>query len=106
MEQFAESGDGALFILAKVKMDVPLEIIAPEILVEFLARLDDGVQCFHAKLSGFLQFAAQLAVFNSAPQRPDRINKRQLRQFQPRACRGRKFRARAARAGIQSRGRR
>src|ERR1017187_4709444 len=86
VEQFAEAGDGALFILAEVKMDVPLEIIAPEILVEFPARLDDALQRFQAELLRLLEFAAQFAVFNPAPQRPDGIDKWQLRQFQPRGA--------------------
>jgi hypothetical protein len=38
LKQFAESGDGALFIFPEMKVDVPLEIIAPEILVELNAR--------------------------------------------------------------------
>src|ERR1019366_8997111 len=84
LEQFAEPGDGALFILSEVEVDVPLKIITPEILVEFLARLDDGVERFQAELLRLLEFAAQFAVLDAAPQRPDGIDKRQLRHFQPR----------------------
>src|ERR1019366_2077212 len=82
-EQFAEAGDGTLLVLAEVKVDVPLKIIAPEILVKFLARFNDALQRFHAELLRLLQFTAQFPVFDSAPQRPYGINKRQLRHFQP-----------------------
>src|ERR1017187_2398209 len=82
LEQFAEPGDGALFILAEVEADVPLEIIAPEILVKFLARLDDALQRFQAEQFRLLEFAAQFAVLDAAPQRPDGINKREVGHFE------------------------
>ena len=83
-EQFAEFCDGALLVVAEMVLDVPLEIIAPEIRVKLLARFNDVVERLHAEAFGLLQFAAQHFVLNSAPQRPDRINKRQIRQLRPR----------------------
>ena len=58
-EQFAESGDGALFVLAEMVLDVPLEIIAPEIFVKLLADLDEVVEPFHPEALGLAEFATQ-----------------------------------------------
>ena len=58
-------------------MDVPLEIIAAEILIVFLAGFDDVIQRFQAEFFRLAQFAAQFPVLNAAAQRPDRINERQ-----------------------------
>src|ERR1035438_2168041 len=85
------SDRNALRVLAEVEVDVPLEIIAPESLVEFPARLNDVVERFEAEPLRLFQFAAQPAVFHPAPQCPDRINKGQLRQFQPRGAKIKNF---------------
>ena len=82
-QQFAKFRDAALFVLGEVEMDVPLEIIAPEILVVFLAGFDDVVQRLHAEFFRVAQFLAQFLVFDAAPQRPDRINKWQIRHLVP-----------------------
>ena len=74
-EQFAEFGDGALLVLAEVKVDVPLKIIAPEIRVEFRARLDDVLQRLHAEMFRRAQFVTQFPVLDSPTQCPDRVNK-------------------------------
>ena len=43
-EQFTEFRDAALLVLRQMKMDVPLEIIAPERLVKLRARLDNLIE--------------------------------------------------------------
>ena len=48
----------------------PPEIIAPKILVVFLAGFDDAIERFHAETLRIAQLAAQILVFNSAPEPP------------------------------------
>jgi hypothetical protein len=67
LKEFTEPGDAAFFVLAEMKMDVPLKVIAPEILIELGAGLDNVVEHFEAKLPGLLEFAAEFAIFNAAP---------------------------------------
>ena len=65
-------------------MNVPAEVIPAEILVVFLAGFDEVIQRFHPEILRLAQFAAQLLVFDAAPQRPHGKNERQIRQFIPR----------------------
>src|ERR1700733_8235176 len=84
LQQFGKFCDSTLFVRSKMVVNVPLEIIATKILVVFLAAADDIIQRVHAEFFRLAQFAAQFLVFNSATQRPDRINEGQIRHFRPR----------------------
>ena len=82
-QQLTELGDAALLILREMIVNVPAQVVAPEIFIIFLARLNEPIQRVHAEFFRVTQFAAHGLVFNSATQRPDGVNERQVGQFKP-----------------------
>jgi len=86
-EQLHEFRQTALFVGAKVIVNVPAEVVLAKIVVIFGTAADDGIECVQAEAPRFAQLSAQPAILNSTTQRPDGINERQLCQFKPAAPR-------------------
>src|SRR5213082_863957 len=82
-EQFHEFREAALFVGAKVVVNVPAEVILSEIVVVFDTAADDGIERVQAEASRFAQLPAQAAVVHATAQGPDGINEGQLRQVIP-----------------------
>ena len=65
-------------------VDVPAEIIPPEILRIFRAAADDVVERVQPELLRLAQLPPQLIVLHTPPQRPHCIHERQSRHLEPR----------------------
>ena len=106
LQKFTKPGDGTLFILAEVEVDVPFKIIAAEILVKLLALVS-----MMASRVSMPQRLASLSSLRSSRFSMPRLSAQtaytngRLRELETTLRQGQKFRMCAARAGIQSPGR-
>lgn len=83
-EQFDELRQPAFFIRAEVVVDDPAEVVLAEVVIVFLPLADDGIQLAQARGFSLAQLPAQCGADVPAAQRPHGIDKRQLRQLEPR----------------------
>ena len=83
-QEFNKFCQTAFFVVAQMILNVPRKIILPKIAIKLRSRRDNIIQCIESKTFFFLLFDAEADVINSASQRPDRIDKRKLRQIKPR----------------------
>src|SRR6185436_929379 len=65
-QEFDEFCNAALFIGAKVILNVPPEIVFSEIQIVLGPGLDNIVQSIDAKIFGFMQAATQIGILNSS----------------------------------------
>src|SRR5262245_44399026 len=82
-QQLHEFCQSTLFIRAQMIMNVPAQIILPEIEVVFLAAADDVVQGLETKILRVAKLTPQGRVIDASPQGPDGIDKRQTCQLAP-----------------------
>src|SRR5438128_10635693 len=82
-QQLDKTSQAAFLISAKVVVNVPAQIIIAEIVIIVGARPNNIIERVHAEIARFAQLAAQSGIFDTAPQRPDGIDKGQRAHFIP-----------------------
>src|SRR5437773_12060731 len=82
-QQLDKTSQAAFLISAKVVVNVPAQIIIAEIVIIGGARSNNIIERVHAEIARFAQLAAQSGIFDTAPQRPYGIDKRQRGYFIP-----------------------
>src|SRR2546428_10673084 len=82
-QQLDRTSQAAFLISAKVVVNMPAQIIIAKIVIIIGARPNDVVERIHSEIAGFAQLAAQSGIFDTAPQRPDGVNKGQRGHFVP-----------------------
>src|SRR5579859_2069317 len=83
-EQFDELRQPAFFIRAEVVVDEPTEVILAELEIVFRAAADDAVERIEPEVARLAELPPKLAVLDAAAQCPHGVNKRMIRQLQPR----------------------
>src|SRR5438876_5692281 len=82
-QELDESCQTALFIRAKMKVNVPAQIIPSKVVIVLATILDNGVERFHAEIFRSPELPAQTLVVEPAAQCPNCVDKRQTGQLIP-----------------------
>src|SRR5690348_11772401 len=82
-QQFDKPGQASLFVGSKMEMNVPAQIILAELEIIIGAAADNRIEGVQPEVARLTQEAAQVPIFDSPPQSPNRVDKRKLGLFVP-----------------------
>src|ERR1017187_8991464 len=83
LQKLDELRQAALIVRAKVVVDMPAQVIFPEVVIVLGACADDGIECVQTKVARLAEQPSQFGILHATAQRPDGINEGQPGQLEP-----------------------